>query len=81
MNFNEQYLLVKNTILTSTKLDYINISKVDICDTRNRVLLEVSAGDKNDDKIHVQDYYKEHDFIRICASEQKNAINAHIAFR
>jgi hypothetical protein len=67
--------LVENSILTSTKLDYPNIGEADICDTRNRVLLEVSAGDKDDDMIHVQDYYKEHDFIRICASNKKNYFN------
>ena len=64
--------LVENTILTSTKLDYTNIGEVDICDMRNRVLLEVSAGDKDDEKIHVQDYYPEHDFIRICTSAKKD---------
>ena len=67
--------LGKNTILTSTKLDYPDIGEVDICDMRNRLLLEVSAGDKDDEKIHVQDYYKEHDFIRICASNQKDYFN------
>ena len=48
---------------------------MDICDMRNRVLLEVSAGDKDDEKIHVQDYFKDHDFIRICTSSTKNYFN------
>jgi len=70
---------VKNTILSSHKLKYSEVEgedwEVDICDTRNRVLLEVSARDKGDDEIHVQDYYKEHDFIRICTSGQKSFFN------
>jgi hypothetical protein len=69
----------KNTILTSHKLKYSEIEgedwEVDICDTLNRVLLEVSAGDKDDENIHVQDYFKEHDFIRICTSNQKDYFN------
>jgi len=64
--------LVANTILTSTKLDHINIGEVDICDMRNRVLLEVSLNDKDDKNIHVQDYFKEHDFIRVCTSGKKS---------
>ena len=66
----------KSTVLTSHKLKYSKIEgedwEVDICDTKNRMLLEVSAADKEDEKIHVQDYYREHDFIRICTSDKKD---------
>ena len=62
----------KNSILKSTKFNYPDIGEVDICDTRNRVLLEISIGDKNNDEIYVQEYYPDHDFLRICSSKTKN---------
>ena len=60
-----------NSILTSYKLGYL-AGDVDICDTKNRLLLEVSAGDKDHDEVHVQKYYPEHDFVRICSSKNKD---------
>jgi hypothetical protein len=60
-----------NSILTSHKLNYLN-GEIDICDIRNRILLESSAGDKDNDEVYVQDYYPEHDFVRICSSKTKD---------
>jgi DNA polymerase sigma len=56
----------EKTILTSVKLKHTDMSEVDICDPKRRILCEVTSGrtDKKLNKIHVDEYYKDIPSIR-----------------
>jgi hypothetical protein len=63
------------SILVGRKLGYDDIGEVDIYDKKNFVLLEASTHNKKTNEIHVSDYFKSGNYIRICSSEDRNFFN------
>ena len=68
-------LLKTKTVLTSHKLHYIDQPEVDIWDNDNRILCECSSINKSDKFIGVYNYFKNHAFIRVCSSDNKDYFN------
>ena len=64
-----------NSILTSTKLLYPEIGEVDIYDKKNLVLLEAATHNKKSNEIHLSEYFKAGNYIRVCSSKDKDAFN------
>jgi len=62
----------KNSILSSNKLNLINLGEIDIYDNQNRILCESSVADKSDEETSVYKYFPDHEFIRVCSSAKKD---------
>ena len=65
----------KNTILTSHKLNYTDEGEVDVWDSNRFLLCEISSRNKEAREIHIQDYFKDIPFIRVCTSRDKEYFN------
>ena len=59
-------------VLVTHKLKVTGIGDVDIWDNHNRILCEISSGDKRFNEIHVHKFFREHEFIRVCSSKNKD---------
>ena len=64
-----------NTIFTSHKLNYTDVGEVDVWDSKHLLLCEISGRNKDAREIHIQDYFKDAPFIRVCTSRDKEYFN------
>ena len=67
-------------ILVGRKLDYYSgdgdaIGEVDIYDKKNFILLEASTHNKKANEIHISNYFKAGNYIRVCSSKDKDTYN------
>lgn len=63
-----------DVIMSSTKLNYPGLGEVDIYDENAGFLCEVSIHNKDEQDVHVQNYFKEAALTRVCSSWDKNGV-------
>ena len=61
-----------DVIMSSTKLHYPGFGEVDIYDENAGLMCEVSIHNKEDENVHVQDYFRGMALTRICSSWDKD---------
>ena len=62
-----------STIQTSVKLNYVGIGEVDIYCKYGRLLCEVTKDNKEPEKVHLNEYFKETPHIRVLTTENEYA--------
>lgn len=64
-----------DSIMVSTKLKYPDVGEVDIYNQDLSIICESSCGDKDTKNIHVHEYLKNEELIRVCSSRTKDYFN------
>ena len=61
-----------DSVMSSIKLRHTGIGEVDLCDYRKELLLEATIASKSAVDVRVQKYFKDTNFIRVCATNSQS---------